>query len=264
MWKELWEKYRGGLLFAIGMVCFLTAGLVVRSLTVHEVHEEKIENEAPQIPQTPRTEKTEAAPETRPRQRNTKTVTGVNVLSIQEPSVPSPTRQGDGGEEDETESKWVVYITGKVRRPGVYRLSADSRLYHLVEAAGGLDSLADPVAVNMASPLEDGLHVHIPPRQAPAIGENATRALPVPPSATQPQTQQAHSTPRNERNKAKTSGSVNVNRASEEELTSLKGIGPVLARNIIKHRQENGLFRTVDDLLQVKGNDFAFRAGRGR
>ncbi|MDR2137547.1 MAG: ComEA family DNA-binding protein [Synergistaceae bacterium] len=153
------------------------------------------------------------------------------------------------------ENMWVLYITGKVRRPGVYKLPAGSRLFQLVEAAGGLEGSADPVAVNMASSLEDGLHVHIPARQAPTPGE---RTASVPANSgfqntAQPSARQARSASQNKQNKTKTSGPVNVNRASEEELISLKGIGPALARNIVVHRQKNGPFRTVDDLLQVKG-----------
>jgi competence protein ComEA len=225
------------------MTCFLAAGLLARSLTIRE---EKIENA---VPQTPRTERVTAVSETRQRSRDTKTTTGVNVLAIQETSDSASTP-------DSTPvSEWVVYITGKVRKPGVYRLSAGARLFQLVEAAGGLDSLADPVVVNMASSLEDGLHVHIPARETPTTGANATQvpSMPNPPKTPQTQARQTYSASRHERNKPKTSSLVNVNRASEEELTSLKGIGPTLAKNIIKHRQENGLFRAVDDLLQVKG-----------
>ena len=44
-------------------------------------------------------------------------------------------------------------------------------------------------------------------------------------------------------------GLVNLNTASEKELQSIKGIGPVLAKRIIAGRP----YRTVDDLLKVKG-----------
>ena len=46
---------------------------------------------------------------------------------------------------------------------------------------------------------------------------------------------------------------MNINRASEEELTSLKGIGPVKARAIVEYRQRNGPFRSVAELDRVKG-----------
>ena len=46
---------------------------------------------------------------------------------------------------------------------------------------------------------------------------------------------------------------VNINSATEAQLVSIKGIGPVLAGNIVRHRQEKGAFRKKEDLLGVKG-----------
>ncbi len=46
---------------------------------------------------------------------------------------------------------------------------------------------------------------------------------------------------------------VNVNTATGVELQAIPKIGPVLAQKIITHRDENGRFVTVDDLLDVKG-----------
>jgi competence protein ComEA len=46
---------------------------------------------------------------------------------------------------------------------------------------------------------------------------------------------------------------VNVNTATADELDRLPGIGPVLARRIVEYREQHGLFRRLDDLLEVKG-----------
>jgi competence protein ComEA len=46
---------------------------------------------------------------------------------------------------------------------------------------------------------------------------------------------------------------VDLNRASEEDLQRLPGIGPVLARRIVEHRQAQGTFKVVDELRRVKG-----------
>ncbi|MDH7571144.1 MAG: helix-hairpin-helix domain-containing protein [Armatimonadota bacterium] len=48
-------------------------------------------------------------------------------------------------------------------------------------------------------------------------------------------------------------GKVNVNTASFEELQRLPRVGPVTARRIIEYRQANGPFRSVEELLEVKG-----------
>ncbi|MCF8111998.1 MAG: helix-hairpin-helix domain-containing protein [Desulfobacteraceae bacterium] len=46
---------------------------------------------------------------------------------------------------------------------------------------------------------------------------------------------------------------INVNTASVERLTELKGIGPVIAERIVNYRQANGSFSTAEDLMKVKG-----------
>ena len=44
---------------------------------------------------------------------------------------------------------------------------------------------------------------------------------------------------------------ININTASAEELTQLKGIGASHAANIIEYREKNGPFRNPEDLIQV-------------
>jgi len=46
---------------------------------------------------------------------------------------------------------------------------------------------------------------------------------------------------------------ININTASADELTQLKGVGPKLAASIVAHREANGPFKTVGDIVNVKG-----------
>lgn len=48
-------------------------------------------------------------------------------------------------------------------------------------------------------------------------------------------------------------GKININTATAEELTQLKGVGEKIAESIVKYREENGLFKSVADLESVKG-----------
>jgi len=46
---------------------------------------------------------------------------------------------------------------------------------------------------------------------------------------------------------------IDLNRADEAELSALPGIGEVLAGRIVEYREENGPFRSKDDVLAVYG-----------
>ena len=46
---------------------------------------------------------------------------------------------------------------------------------------------------------------------------------------------------------------VNINTANEEQLMAVKGLGEKKAKAIIEYREQNGKFKSVDDIAQVKG-----------
>lgn len=127
----------------------------------------------------------------------------------------------------------VIDVKGAVHAPGIYHLPADARVYEAIEAAGGATDEADIARLNMADFLTDGMAVIVPKE-----GEEADGLLPASGSANGGDT---------------AAGKVNVNRATEAELQTLSGIGPAKAAAIIKEREENGPFQTVDDLTRVTG-----------
>lgn len=125
----------------------------------------------------------------------------------------------------------VVQIEGEVHHPGVYRVAEGTRVYELIEHAGGTKKEANLQGLNLAAPLYDGQKIFIPPM---ALSEEG-QAMP--------------STLRN----ASSSHLINVNTASQQELESLPGIGEILAQRIVEYRTQNGPFRSPEDLLKVKG-----------
>jgi competence protein ComEA len=48
-------------------------------------------------------------------------------------------------------------------------------------------------------------------------------------------------------------GKVNLNTATVSQLEDLPGVGPALAARIVEHRQRNGAFKSVEDVMAVKG-----------
>jgi competence protein ComEA len=116
----------------------------------------------------------------------------------------------------------IVDVEGAVVEPGVHSVPAGSRVADAIAAAGGysteVDIAAAALALNLAEHLVDGQKIHVPAR-----GE-----LVVIPGATS----------------APGGGLVDINHASQEQLESLPGIGPVTAAKIIAARP----FGAIDEL----------------
>jgi competence protein ComEA len=131
-----------------------------------------------------------------------------------------------------------------VAEPGVYTLAAGARLIDLVVAAGGLLPGADHAALNLAARLTDGQRVIVPTVRPTLLPSPGT------PSKERDPSQTRDSTPGAAVTEAK---QLNLNTASEAELDSLPRIGPAMAAAIVEWRAANGGFRSVEDLLRVRG-----------
>ncbi|WP_445518499.1 helix-hairpin-helix domain-containing protein [Streptomyces sp. NEAU-174] len=169
------------------------------------------------------------------------------------PSEPGPTPGGQltssgGGR------KVVVDVTGKVRHPGLRRLPPGSRVADALEAAGGVRPGADLSGLNRARPLVDGEQLVVgapaagPPAPGAAVsGSNAPNAPNAPNGPNAPNAPNAPAGP------GAPGGSVSLNSATAEQLDTLPGVGPVLARHIIDYRTQHGGFRSIDELREVNG-----------
>jgi competence protein ComEA len=144
------------------------------------------------------------------------------TLPRAEPDTSQATGPGD---------RVAVHVAGRVRRPGLVRLPAGSRVHDAIRAAGGVTSGADLDAVNLARKLTDGEQVRIPAHgdPAPAPPGGATG-----PTATAP------------------TGPLDLNTATLEQLDALPGVGEVTAGRILAYRSAHP-FTAVDQLLEVPG-----------
>lgn len=128
----------------------------------------------------------------------------------------------------------TIEVEGAVEKPGVYKVSANARIQDALIAAGALSQDADRHQVaqnlNLAAQLIDGAKLYIP-----AAGEQMVTSSDT--SSNSSGSVQGVST-----------GLVNLNQASEEELDALPGIGPVTAQKIISNRP----YANVQDLLNKK------------
>ncbi|MGY0067263.1 helix-hairpin-helix domain-containing protein [Streptomyces sp. QTS137] len=131
----------------------------------------------------------------------------------------------------------VVDVGGKVRDPGVHRLPAGSRVADALRAAGGVRPGTRTDGLNRARFLVDGEQV-IVGGPAPVAGAGPAPAAGGPAGAAPGA---GPATP------------VSLNTATLDQLDSLPGVGPVLARHILDYRTRNGGFRSVDELREVNG-----------
>ena len=142
----------------------------------------------------------------------------------------------------------VVHISGAVHNEGIVKLKEGSRVADAIEEAGGVREDAYTKDLNLAYKLEDGVKIYIP-----TLDENNKES-------TQDKNQNDKSdvissvnsniSTSNKDNKNK---KVNINTANQTELETLPGIGASTASKIIAYREENGKFKTIEDIKKVNG-----------
>ncbi|MFW6238170.1 MAG: helix-hairpin-helix domain-containing protein [Halanaerobiales bacterium] len=132
---------------------------------------------------------------------------------------------------DKQEKKIYVHVAGEVKSPGVIKVTEESRVFDVIEAAGGRTPRADLSSINLAKPVCDGQKIMIPAR----LSEEERTA--------------------SNRKKVENLEEelININQAGSEELQELNGIGPSKAESIIDYREDINRFSDKDELLEVSG-----------
>ncbi len=143
------------------------------------------------------------------------------------------TEASDGAMDGCAEGKvCFVHICGAVKAPGVYQIEKGSRIFTVVDMAGGFLETACQSYVNLAEPVSDGQRIYIPTLEEAAdsvilqqidVGEKTA------------------------------DGKININTAQAAELCTLPGIGAAKAEAIIAYRSEHGSFKQIEDIMKVTG-----------
>lgn len=138
----------------------------------------------------------------------------------------------------ETFTEIIIHIDGEILNPGVFHLPENSRIIDAIEASGGLTPEANLENINLAYALKDGQKIHIPN----ILDDNVDEYI---------------ETDAGENiiidNPSSSSSCVNINTADQAALQTLPGIGASTAAKIIDYRNQNGNFKSIEDIMNVKG-----------
>ncbi len=121
-------------------------------------------------------------------------------------------------------TKICVYIVGEVNSPGIFEVEYGTRVHELIELADGITDVADITRINLAKVLADEEKVTIPKKVII-----------------------------DEEEKEGSNGCININTATSEKLSTLNGIGKSTAEKIVKFREENGYFNSIEEIMNVSG-----------
>ncbi|MFJ7933593.1 helix-hairpin-helix domain-containing protein [Sporosarcina sp. NPDC096371] len=127
----------------------------------------------------------------------------------------------------------VVDVKGAVLHPGVYSMHPGERLIDAIHAAGGYLPTADSRMLNHAAKLVDEWVIYVPVEGEEPIEASSPLVM-------------GSTTHQDD-------GKVNINTADIQQLMTIPGIGPSKAAAIIQYREEHGLFKLPESLMEVSG-----------
>lgn len=153
---------------------------------------------------------------------------------LQRPNPPEILSSAEG------ESSIQIEVRGAVNNPGVFNLKRGTRVEDVIKEAGGLKPDAQIQYLNRSAFLIDAV-----PLSIPSIGDPQSSLINSPYSI--------QATPVPQTGQTIAAGGVSLNRATSQELQQLKGIGEKLAQRIITYRTQNGGFRSIEEIKEVRG-----------
>ncbi|ADL12125.1 helix-hairpin-helix domain-containing protein [Acetohalobium arabaticum] len=131
--------------------------------------------------------------------------------------------------EDKELDEILVQVGGEINQPGVYKLREGSRIFQLLDKAGGITSKADLDQMNLVKELKDGEKIIVPKE----VTTEKKTAI------------QGDNQKKTEQDK------INLNTATKNELQQLYRIGPALSDRIIEYRNQHGGFNKISELKEV-------------
>lgn len=140
-----------------------------------------------------------------------------------------------------------VEIKGEVVSPGVYELPLNSRVFELINIAGGLTEKAVLTNINQAKKLADEMVVVVY-NQDDLVEEVKTEYVYLECTCPEVKNDACVEDAKEEVSNDK----ISINNATKEELMTLNGVGEKMATKIIEYRKETP-FKTIEEIKNVSG-----------
>ena len=197
-----------------------------------------------------------------------KTTISNNEIALNNPNDETtlPVAQEPTEEVSQEETKYFIDIKGAVKNPGVYEVTKGTIINDIIKLAGGLKSNASTKYLNLSKQVTNEMVIYIyTTTEEKNLGEKAISECTTSNAnikecegSSTITTNQAAPNNQNTTNSASANQSnpqakININTATEEELTTLNGIGSSKAKAIITYRQNNGPFKKIEDIQNVSG-----------
>lgn len=192
-------------------------------------------------------------------------VKGFKSDNINQAQEDVETFENDSNEKEKL-SEFYVEIKGAVNSPGVFKVTSDNIINDVINMAGGLKNNAYTKNINLSKNVSKEMVVYVytnyeysllntkeetyecncPKQDISVCTDKGASII----TSDEDKTEEHF----NSDSKSETKNNkVNINTSTKEVLTSLSGIGDAKAQNIIDYRNENGLFKSIEDLKNVSG-----------
>lgn len=181
-----------------------------------------------------------------------------NVISAEENVIENIIADAEESEETTKEeiNKIIVHVSGAVNKEGIVELEENSRIADAISQAEGLKENADTKNINLAFKLEDGMKIYIPTIEESQKANEQNQKENVIDETSKYVTSSGgviQEQQTNENVDAKKSEKININTATQTELETLPGIGPSTSLKIVNYREENGKFKSIEEIKEVSG-----------
>lgn len=163
-------------------------------------------------------------------------------------------KEKNDSDKDLVIEEYKVDIKGEVNNPGIYTMSSSSRVIDCIKKAGGLTANANTTVINLSKKISDEMVIIIYSNaEVEKFKETKKQEEQVQDYCRQKDENSLKNDAciSNDNNSGTTL--VSINSGSVEELSKLPGIGEAKAKKIIEYRDQNGLFKTIEDIKNVPG-----------